>query len=83
MSRSATLLIAYIMWRSNRAYDEVFAAVKAIRGVANPNIGFTCQLLQWQKRRTQPPQAGRMYRMASHCVQAPLYLVGGWRQAGL
>ena len=46
VSRSATLVIAYLMWRSGSSYDEVFSQVKQARGVANPNIGFTCQLLQ-------------------------------------
>ena len=32
------------MWRSDQAYDEVFQQVKASRGVANPNIGFICQV---------------------------------------
>ncbi|EFJ42833.1 MAP kinase phosphatase 1 [Volvox carteri f. nagariensis] len=75
VSRSATLVIAYIMWRSGKPYDEVFAAVKAVRGVANPNIGFTCQLLQWQKRAASAKSRMRMYRIASHCVHAPNYLV--------
>lgn len=44
VSRSATLGIAYLMWKLDQGYDEVFQAVKAIRGVANPNIGFTCQV---------------------------------------
>eukprot|EP00887_Chlorella_sp_A99_P007946 scaffold12.g7946.t1 len=43
VSRSATLAIAYLMWKQEAGYDEVFAAVKAARGVANPNIGFICQ----------------------------------------
>ena len=43
VSRSTTLLIAFLMWRSDQAYDEVFQQVKAARGVANPNIGFICQ----------------------------------------
>ena len=43
VSRSASLAIAYLMWKRGGAFDEVLAAVKAIRGVANPNIGFTCQ----------------------------------------
>ena len=43
VSRSASLAIAYLMWKRGGSFDEVLAAVKAIRGVANPNIGFTCQ----------------------------------------
>ncbi len=55
---------------------QVFATVKSIRGVANPNIGFTCQLLQWQKRVATSHARLRMYRIASHCSYAPGYLVG-------
>ncbi|GFR42894.1 hypothetical protein Agub_g3886 [Astrephomene gubernaculifera] len=75
VSRSATLVIAYMMWRCGKPYDEIFAAVKAIRGVANPNIGFTCQLLQWQKRAASAKTRVRLYRIAPHCVHAPSYLV--------
>ncbi|KXZ45392.1 hypothetical protein GPECTOR_55g298 [Gonium pectorale] len=75
VSRSATLVIAYMMWRSGKPYDEVFAAVKGVRGVANPNIGFTCQLLQWQKRAATARSRLRLYRIAPHCVHAPTYLV--------
>ena len=45
VSRSAALLIGYLMWRLDKPYDEVYTQVKAIRGVANPNIGFTCQVI--------------------------------------
>lgn len=44
VSRSASLAIGYLMWRRGGSFDEVLASVKAIRGVANPNIGFTCQV---------------------------------------
>ena len=44
VSRSASLAIAYLMWKQNTPFDNTLAAVKAIRGVANPNIGFTCQV---------------------------------------
>lgn len=44
VSRSATLAIAYLMWKQAACYDDVFQAVKAARGVTNPNIGFICQV---------------------------------------
>ena len=44
VSRSAALAIAHHMWRTGQTFDEAFAAVKAQRGIANPNIGFTCQV---------------------------------------
>jgi hypothetical protein len=47
VSRSATLAIAYLMWKQAACYDDVFQAVKAARGVTNPNIGFICQVGGW------------------------------------
>lgn len=44
VSRSATFVIAYLMWKHDQPYDRTYQAVKAVRGVANPNIGFTCQV---------------------------------------
>ncbi|KAK9828564.1 hypothetical protein WJX72_000780 [[Myrmecia] bisecta] len=75
VSRSATLVISYLMWRLDQPYDETFQAVKAIRGVANPNIGFTCQLLNWHKRRHSPLESCRVYRMAPQSSAAASYLV--------
>ena len=37
-------MIAFLMWKHNQPYDKAYQAVKAIRGVTNPNIGFTCQV---------------------------------------
>ena len=40
------------------------------------HAGFTCQLLQWQKRRQlQSPARVRMYRIAPHHKNTPLLLV--------
>ena len=33
------------MWKKEQDYVRTFEAVKAIRGVANPNLGFVCQVL--------------------------------------
>ena len=60
VSRSCTVCIGFLMWRTRRPYQEVFRTVKAVRGIANPNIGFACQLINWQKRtagRGVPPPA--------------------------
>lgn len=32
VSRSATIVIAYIMWKNHKSYDEAYAHVKAARG---------------------------------------------------
>lgn len=44
VSRSVALAVAYLMWKLDKSYYDVFEAVKAIRGVASPNIGFGCQV---------------------------------------
>jgi protein-tyrosine phosphatase len=48
VSRSASLAIGYLMWRTGGGYRDVFESVKAHRGVTNPNVGFMCQLMEWQ-----------------------------------
>lgn len=76
VSRSATLAIAYIMWKSGQSFDQAMTQVKAARGIAMPNIGFTCQLLQWQKARNiGAPLRTRLYCIAPHCQMSPLMLL--------
>ncbi|XP_043720442.1 protein-tyrosine-phosphatase MKP1-like [Telopea speciosissima] len=79
VSRSTSLVIAYLMWREGQSFDDAFHYVRAARGIANPNMGFACQLLQCQKRvhaiPLSPSSVLRMYRMAPHSPYDPLHLV--------
>ncbi|KAK1438177.1 hypothetical protein QVD17_03982 [Tagetes erecta] len=79
VSRSTSLVIAYIMWREGKSFEEAFHQVKAARGVTNPNMGFASQLLLCQKRvhgaPISPNSVLRMYRIAPHSSYAPLHLV--------
>ena len=79
VSRSASFAIGYEMWRTGASYDDQFRAVKELRGVVNPNVGFACQLLQWGGRREgkEPPSAARVrvLRIAPHSEHDPLLLV--------
>ncbi|KAG6573695.1 Protein-tyrosine-phosphatase MKP1, partial [Cucurbita argyrosperma subsp. sororia] len=79
VSRSTSLVIAYLMWKEGQSFQDAFQSVKAARGVANPNLGFACQLLQCQKRvhalPASPDSTLRMYRMAPHSSYDPLHLV--------
>lgn len=79
VSRSTSLVIAYLMWREGQSFEDAFQYVKAARGVTNPNMGFACQLLQCQKRvhavPASPSSVLRMYRMAPHSSYDPLHLV--------
>ncbi|KAM0940830.1 putative protein-tyrosine-phosphatase [Dioscorea sansibarensis] len=78
-SRSATLVIAYLMWRYAQSFDEALRHVRAARAVTDPNLGFASQLLQCQSRvHALPPSPGsalRAYRMAPHSPYDPLHLV--------
>lgn len=44
VSRSAALAIAHLMWTSGLPFEKALEAVKAKRGIVNPNINFTCQV---------------------------------------
>lgn len=79
VSRSTSLVIAYLMWREGQSFEDAFDFVKAARGIANPNMGFACQLLQCQKRvhaiPLSPNSVLRMFRMAPHSPYDALHLV--------
>ncbi|XVE74929.1 hypothetical protein DITRI_Ditri12bG0058000 [Diplodiscus trichospermus] len=79
VSRSTSLVIAYLMWREGQSFEDAFQYVKAARGVTNPNTGFAFQLLQCQKRvhavPASPNSVLRMHRMAPHSSYDPLHLV--------
>lgn len=79
VSRSTSLVIAYLMWRKGQSFEDAFQYVKAARGITNPNMGFACQLLQCQKRvhaaPLSPNSVLRLYRMAPHSPYDPLHLV--------
>ena len=43
-SRSATIVIAYMMWKNQLEFKEAITYVKQIRPIINPNYGFEKQL---------------------------------------
>lgn len=79
VSRSASLVIAYLMWVQQRSFKDVFKDLKVARGIANPNMGFACQLIQCQPRihatLISPKLALRMYQLAPHSSYDPMHLV--------
>ena len=74
VSRSASIVIAYVMWKRQLSFIEAHAFVKERRGVAEPNAGFICALLELAKRLPSPPDLSpepsdaplppRLYRLA-------------------
>ena len=79
VSRSTSLVIAYLMWVDKQTFENAFQYVRFARGVTNPNMGFACQLLQCQKRMhaipISPKSTLRMYRITPHSVHDPMHLV--------
>lgn len=51
ISRSSTMLIAYLMWLQKRPFNDVLLQVKAIRDICNPNQNFQCQLMDFLWKR--------------------------------
>lgn len=49
VSRSATVVIAYVMAQRCCSYDTALAVVRASRSIVNPNKGFVLQLQEWER----------------------------------
>lgn len=64
VSRSVTLVAAFLMWQMGLSALDALSFVKDKRPVANPNTAFQCQLLEWEARRKNAPTPSRMYCMA-------------------
>ena len=48
-SRSATIVIAYIMWKNQLEFLEAIEYIKRIRPIINPNYGFIRQLKMFEE----------------------------------
>lgn len=51
VSRSVATCVFYLMWRDGVEFREGLRVVREQRGVASPNLGFSCQLIEWGKAR--------------------------------
>ena len=51
VSRSCSVVIAYLMCKEGMTYDDALKAVKRKRSVCKPNVGFEIQLREWGERR--------------------------------
>jgi len=50
ISRSSTMVIAYLMWRCTMTFETAHEHIRKVRPICNPNTGFTCQLLMLGKK---------------------------------
>lgn len=48
ISRSATIVVAYLMYKNKLSVQDAIAFVRTKRPFINPNYGFVCQLYQLQ-----------------------------------
>jgi len=74
VSRSAALVIAYVMWREKQGFEVTRDQLKLRRGVVDPNVSFCTQLMAWEKRFHQD-RFLRIYRLAPQSEHKPTYLV--------
>ena len=49
VSRSVSILLAYLMTQSTKSLDVLLKEVQSVRPVANPNPGFITQLIEFRK----------------------------------
>lgn len=81
VSRSATFVIAYLMWRQSLSFEAAHDLIRQARPICNPNTGFTCQLLLLAKRlgtSGQPapaPDRTSIFRVAPYHPKEPFLLL--------
>jgi len=79
VSRSVTIVIAYLLFTQKLTYQEAEKLVKSRRGVASPNPGFTVQLIFFYKRLYEPfesfPYDPRVFAVGSHQLEDPSRIV--------
>eukprot|EP00927_Polykrikos_kofoidii_P005640 TRINITY_DN12238_c0_g2_i1.p1 TRINITY_DN12238_c0_g2~~TRINITY_DN12238_c0_g2_i1.p1 ORF type:complete len:866 (-),score=135.56 TRINITY_DN12238_c0_g2_i1:122-2719(-) len=63
VSRSSTMVIAYIMWRFNIPFETAHERIRKVRSVCWPNTGFTCQLLVHGKKLGVSNQGGPQHQL--------------------
>ena len=49
ISRSVSIVIAFLMCENNKSFNETFKFVQSKRPQAEPNFAFTCQLINFEK----------------------------------
>lgn len=57
MSRSATIVIAYLMWKERIGVQEAYKSLKQVRPTIRPNRGFKEQLCDFHKAQMSIEQA--------------------------
>jgi hypothetical protein len=74
VSRSCTIAIAYIMWLNKWTYSAGQEFVQSYRPVCQPNTGFICQLLDYEKVLNNP-SVSRTYRLECKLLTNGSYIM--------
>ena len=71
VSRSSSIVIAYLMYKRRLLFSAAHKFVKDRRGIAEPNAGFICALLAFHERLTKARrtyESLHLYRLSPHFV---------------
>lgn len=60
ISRSVSLVIAYLIYKKKLNYDEAFKIVQDKRSISSPNLGFSIQLQNFYQRLYEGPENYRL-----------------------
>lgn len=74
ISRSVTIVIAYIIFKLGSDYKKAEQFLKQKRGIACPNNGFMVELIQFHKRLYEPYDAlpsPRVFLVSAHSKETP------------
>jgi hypothetical protein len=76
VSRSCSFAIAWLMYRANVSFSQAISIVRNKRSVCEPNLGFICALMEWEKRHSAVKHLhALMYRTAYHTPLFPEQLL--------
>lgn len=71
VSRSATVVIAYLMWKGKTVFRDALDIVRTARPCCNPNTGFTFVLLRFGKLLRAQTQSSGLSPLAKQALSSP------------
>lgn len=75
VSRSATVVLAYLMFTQKMSYQDAFNFVKERRGIISPNLGFMVQLMMFHQRvfedYSKLPVQPKVFAVSCHQLEDP------------
>lgn len=79
VSRSATIVLAYLIFTEKMSYQDAFNLVKDKRGIISPNLGFMVQLMMFHQRihedYSKSPIQPKLFAVSRHQLEDPNTIV--------